>query len=83
MSEINQYSHPLIEQKMEIAGKEIENLMVYYPCLREICKGLEKAAYPAALFTGACFLGTLMTRCTLLACTSCWQSLLPVRRKKG
>ena len=64
MSEINQYSHPLIEQKMEIAGKEIENLMVYYPCLREICKGLEKAAYPAALFTGACFLGTLMTRCT-------------------
>ena len=35
-----------------------------YPCMREICKGLETAAYPAALFTGACFLGTLMTRCT-------------------
>ena len=57
-------NRPYIEQQMEIAGKEIESLMSDYPCMREICGGVEKAAYPAALFTGACFLGTLMTRCT-------------------
>ena len=53
-----------INDMMENAGKEIEKMMSYYPCLREICKGLSTAAYPAALFAGSCFLGTLMTRCT-------------------
>ena len=57
-------NRPYIEQRMEIAGNEIERLMSDYPCMREICRGLEKAAYPAALFTGACIMGTLMTRCT-------------------
>ena len=57
-------NRPLIEQKMERFGNEIQHLMSDYPCLREICKGLEPAAYPAALFAGACFLGTLMTRGT-------------------
>lgn len=57
-------NRPYIEQQMEQAGKEIERMMSDYPCMREICKGLDKAAYPAALFTGACLLGTLMTRCT-------------------
>lgn len=64
MTEQNIDNRPLIEQDMEWAGKEIERLMIDYPCLREVCKGLETAAYPAALFTSACFLGTLMTRCT-------------------
>ena len=49
---------------MEIAGKEIEELMDDFPCLSEVCRGLETAAFPAALFTSACFMGTLMTRCT-------------------
>ena len=57
-------SRPLIEQQLENAGKEIEKLMDVYPCLREICMGLKTQAYPAALFAGAAFLGTLMTRCT-------------------
>lgn len=43
---------------------EIEALMPYYPCLREICHGLPREVWPAALFVGAAFLGTLMTRCT-------------------
>lgn len=60
----NHNERPQIEQDMEWAGKEIERLMSYYPCLREVCKGLDTAAYPAALFVSACFLGTLMTRCT-------------------
>ena len=64
MTETTHPNRPLIEQNLEYFGNEIQRLMSDYPCLREICKGLETAAYPAALFTGACFLGTLMTRCT-------------------
>ena len=51
----NHNERPQIEQDMEWAGKEIERLMSYYPCLREVCKGLDTAAYPAALFVSACF----------------------------
>ena len=42
---------------------EIEALMPYYPCLREICQGVPRQVWPAALFVGAAFFGTLMTRC--------------------
>ncbi len=45
-------------------ANEIEALMPYYPCLREICHGLPREVWPAALFVGAAFFGTLMTRCT-------------------
>ena len=45
-------------------ANEIEALMPYYPCLREVCHGLPREAWPAALFVGAAFFGTLMTRCT-------------------
>ena len=53
-----------IELIMEDAGREIEKLMDEYPCMREVCRGLKVGAYPAALFSSAAFLGTLMTRCT-------------------
>ena len=43
---------------------KIEALMPYYPCLREICLGMPREVWPAALFVGAAFFGTLMTRCT-------------------
>ena len=43
-------------------GEEIERMFGVYPCLKEICEGLHREAYPAAMFTGAAFLGTLMTR---------------------
>ena len=43
---------------------QIEALMPYYPCLREICQGVPREVWPAALFVGAAFFGTLMTRCT-------------------
>lgn len=45
-------------------ANEIEALMPYYPCLREICHDLPREIWPAALFVGAAFFGTLMTRCT-------------------
>jgi len=57
-------NRPLIERQMEYYGKEIERLMSYYPCLREVCRGLHVAAYPAALFSAASIMGTLMTRCS-------------------
>ena len=63
--EYNTHNTPSpIEQYLLDAGQEIEKLMDYYPCLREVCHGLNTGAYPAALFTSAAFFGTLMTRCT-------------------
>ena len=43
-------------------GEEIEKLFGVYPCLKEICEGLHREAYPAAMFTGSAFMGTLLTR---------------------
>ena len=45
-------------------GAEIEALSEDYPLLRDICKGLKRNQYPAALFVGGGLLMTLMTRCT-------------------
>ena len=45
-------------------GEQIEQLMKDFPLLRDICKGLKKNQYPAALFVGGGLLMTLMTRCT-------------------
>ena len=51
-----------MEQRLEMAGMEIEKLMGDFPCLREVCHGLQPSAYPAALFVGGALFGTLMTR---------------------
>ncbi len=45
-------------------GERIEAMMPEYPILRDICKGLKRNQYPAALFVGGGLLMTLMTRCT-------------------
>ena len=45
-------------------GAQIEELSKDFPLLRDICKGLKKNQYPAALFVGGGLLMTLMTRCT-------------------
>ena len=45
-------------------GEEIEAMMDDFPILRDICKGLKKNQYPAALFVAGAFEMTLMTRCT-------------------
>ena len=45
-------------------GAEIEAFSEDYPLLRDICKGLKRNQYPAALFVGGGLLMTLMTRCT-------------------
>ena len=45
-------------------GAEIEALAEEYPLIKDICKGLKRNQYPAALFVGGGLLMTLMTRCT-------------------
>ena len=45
-------------------GEQIEALMPAYPILSDICKGLKRNQYPAALFVAGGLMMTLMTRCT-------------------
>ena len=57
-------SESIISQKLWEWGAQIETLMGDFPLLRDICKGLKRNQYPAALFVGGGLLMTLMTRCT-------------------
>ena len=45
-------------------GKQIEALMPDFPLVRDICRGLKKNQYPAAVFVAGGLMMTLMTRCT-------------------
>ena len=45
-------------------GEQIEGMFEDFPILRDICKGLKKNQYPAALIVAGAFEMTLMTRCT-------------------
>ena len=45
-------------------GAQIEDLFEYFPILKDICKGLKRNQYPAALIVSGAFEMTLMTRCT-------------------
>ena len=53
----------VLNTQLEAWGKEIEALMDDYPMLRDLCAGLKRSQYPAALFVGGGALMTLMTRC--------------------
>ena len=55
---------PEVDQLLWQWGEEIEGMMEQYPVLKDICKGLKKNQYPAAMFVGGGLLMTLMTRCT-------------------
>lgn len=45
-------------------GAQIEALFDDFPILRDICKGLKRNQYPAAMIVAGAFEMTLMTRCT-------------------
>ena len=45
-------------------GAQIEALSEHFPLLKDICKGLKRNQYPAAMFVGGGLMMTLMTRCT-------------------
>ena len=53
-----------IAQQLWTWGEEIEALMPYFPALKDMCKGLKRNQYPAAMFVGGGLMMTLMTRCT-------------------
>ena len=45
-------------------GAQIEAMFDEFPVLKDICKGLKRNQYPAALIVAGAFEMTLMTRCT-------------------
>ena len=45
-------------------GEQIETMFKDFPILKDICKGLKRNQYPAALFVAGGLMMTLMTRCT-------------------
>ncbi len=53
-----------IDQWLWDWGEQIEGLFDDFPLLKDICKGLKKNQYVAALFVAGGFMMTLMTRCT-------------------
>ena len=53
-----------MEAQLEMWGEQIEAMMPEFPILRDICKGLKRRQYPAALFVAGGLMMTLMTRCT-------------------
>jgi len=57
-------SESIISQRLWEWGTQIEALSEDFPLLKDICKGLKRNQYPAAMFVGGGLLMTLMTRCT-------------------
>ena len=57
------YGQHKIQQMLQGWGEEIEALFPDFPLLKDICDGLKKSQYPAALFVGGGTAMTLMTRC--------------------
>ena len=53
-----------INSQLDAWGAEIEAMFDEFPLLRDVCKGLKRSQYPAAMFVGGGALMTLMTRCT-------------------
>ena len=45
-------------------GEKIEGMFEDYPILKDVCKGLKRNQYPAAMFVAGGLMMTLMTRCT-------------------
>ena len=59
----NANSQQLMAKSLDEWGAEIEALMDHFPLLRDVCKGLKRSQYPAAVFVAGGALMTLMTRC--------------------
>ena len=54
----------IIEHQLWDWGEQIEALSKDFPLIKDICKGLKKNQYPAAMFVAGGLMMTLMTRCT-------------------
>ena len=51
-----------IVDRFEEWGQEIEKFWGDFPCLKEVCYGMVRSAYPTVMFTTAAMFGTLATR---------------------
>ena len=56
-------SEQAIDCMLDGWGKEIEAMFDDFPLLADVCTGLKRSQYPAAVFTAGGTLMTLMTRC--------------------
>ena len=63
VSGVLEYGSSDISVKLEGWGAEIESMFDVFPLLRDVCKGLKRSQYPAAVFVAGGVLMTLMTRC--------------------
>ena len=52
-----------LNSQLEDWGSQIEAMFDDFPILKDICKGLKKSQYPAAMIVAGAFEMTLMTRC--------------------
>ncbi len=57
-------SEQAINSMLDGWGAEIEAMFDEFPLLADVCAGLKRSQYPAAVFTAGGALMTLMTRCT-------------------
>ena len=53
----------ILNEMLDGWGKEIEAMFPDFPLLADVCSGLKRSQYPAALFVAGGTLMTLMTRC--------------------
>ena len=61
-AESSETARTSIEKKLQQWGEEIEGMFDDFPLLRDVCEGLKKSQYPAALFVAGGVMMTLMTR---------------------
>ena len=52
-----------LNSQLDSWGSEIEALFPDFPMLKDVCTGLKRSQYPAAMFVAGGVLMTLMTRC--------------------
>ena len=53
----------VLNAQLDAWGAEIEALFPHYPMLQDVCAGLKRNQYPAAVFVAGGVMMTLMTRC--------------------
>ena len=52
-----------LNSQLDAWGSEIESMFGDFPVLKDVCEGLKRSQYPAAMFVAGGVLMTLMTRC--------------------
>ena len=56
-------NHDSLTMNLNAWGSEIESMFGDFPVLKDVCEGLKRSQYPAAMFVAGGVLMTLMTRC--------------------